>query len=165
MSKPLRVVTNHRYVGLTKVASKAKRQRDYRAAVTCMDHSIKQMLQLLDERNVLDDTIVIFLSDNGGSGGADNFPLRGNKGQTWEGGVRVPCLIRWPNGGVPAGAVNHAFLTSLEILPSLAAATQSRLDPKITLARISHQIVTGTRFVRFFEASQWIWWTAWLYHG
>lgn len=132
VNNPTREV-RHKYAGRTKVASSEARQRDYRAAVTCMDHSIAQILRHLEERKILDETIVIFLSDNGGGGGADNSPLRGRKAQTWEGGIRVPCLIRWPEGGVPAGAVNDAFLTSLEILPSLAAASGTSLPSDITL--------------------------------
>ncbi|MBP88517.1 MAG: N-acetylgalactosamine-6-sulfatase [Planctomycetaceae bacterium] len=118
-----REVSKFRYASPAKVVTPEARRRDYRAAVTCMDASIGKMLALLEERKILDDTIVIFLSDNGGSGGADNYPLRGHKAQTWEGGIRVPCLIRWPNGKVPADSVNEEFLTSLEIFPSFAAAT------------------------------------------
>lgn len=127
-----REVEKYRYGGPAKVKTKEARQRDYRAAVTCMDASIGKMLDLLEDKNLLDNTIVIFLSDNGGSGGADNTPLKGGKGQTWEGGIRVPCLIRWPAGGVPAGAVNHEFLTSLEIFPSLAAAAGVELPDGVT---------------------------------
>ena len=98
-----------------------KRRRGYMAAVTCMDDAIGELLDLLEELNVADNTIVIFLSDNGGGGGADNSPLRGRKATMFEGGVRVPCLIRWP-GKVPAGSVCDEFLTSLEIFPTLLAA-------------------------------------------
>ena len=117
-----REVEQFRYASPAKVATKEARTRNYRAAVTCMDASIGKMLQLLEEKETLDDTIVIFLSDNGGSGGADNSPLRGRKSQTWEGGIRGPCLVRWPGGDIPAGKVNDEFLTSLEIFPSLIAA-------------------------------------------
>lgn len=61
------------------------------------------------------------LSDNGGGGGADNSPLRGGKAMMFEGGIRVPCLARWP-GRIPAGSVCDAFLTSLEIFPTLVTA-------------------------------------------
>jgi arylsulfatase A len=122
-----REVENHRYASKARVVTSETRRRDYRAAVTCMDASIRKMLDLLEEKKILDDTIVIFFSDNGGSGGSDNTPLRGKKSHTWEGGVRVPCLIRWPNGNVPAGAVNDEFLTCLELFPSFAAATGAEL--------------------------------------
>ncbi|QDV57356.1 sulfatase-like hydrolase/transferase [Rosistilla oblonga] len=112
----------YRYDAPATVTTRAARQRDYRAAVTCMDDAIGKMLDSLEQKQQLDNTIVIFFSDNGGSGGADNAPLRGRKGQTWEGGIRVPCIVRWPDGGVKPMQVNDAFLTSLELLPSLAAA-------------------------------------------
>ena len=76
---------------------------------------------------------MIFFSDNGGSGGANNEPLRGHKSQTWEGGVRVLSLVRWTDGGIPAGVENDVFLTSLEIFPSLASATGASLPEGVTL--------------------------------
>lgn len=125
--------TEYRYGGRSKVTSREARSRDYRAAVTCMDASIGKMIDRLEQKGLLDNTIIIFFSDNGGSGGADNSPLKGRKGQTWEGGVRVPCLVRWPAGDVPAGQVSDEFLTSMELFPSLAAATGATLDPQIIL--------------------------------
>ena len=94
------------------------RRRDFMAAVTCMDESIGRLLDLVSELGQADNTIVIFFSDNGGGGGADNVPLRGRKGRLFEGGIRVPCIVRWP-GRLPAGRVCDEFLTSMEILPML----------------------------------------------
>ena len=128
-----REVERYRYASPATIATQAARRRDYRAAVTCMDASIGKILDRLERAGILDDTIVIFFSDNGGSGGADNTPLRGHKGQTWEGGVRVPCVVRWPNGGVPRGAVNDVFLTSLELFPSLLDAAGANRPPNVTL--------------------------------
>ena len=128
-----RRIDSYKYGGAAYVTTPEARRRDYCAAVTCMDAAIGKMLDTLEQRGVLDDTIVIFFSDNGGSGGADNSPLRGHKSQTWEGGIRVPCLIRWPAGGVPAGAVNDSFLSSLELVPSLAEATGCSLPDDLEL--------------------------------
>jgi arylsulfatase A-like enzyme len=94
----------------------------YYAAVTCMDRSIGEVLKALDEGGVAENTIVIFLSDNGGSGNGGNEPLKGSKSTMWEGGLRVPFLMRWP-GHLPAGVVSDEFLTSLEIVPTLLSAT------------------------------------------
>lgn len=115
------------------VPTREKRYRDYRASVTCMDASIGKFLAVLDEKGLTDNTIILFFSDNGGSGGASNGPLRGRKGQTWEGGIRVISLVRWPDGGVPAGEENDAFLSTLELLPSLAAATGAPLPEGVIL--------------------------------
>ena len=97
------------------------RRKRYMAAVTCMDEAIGEMLDLLDATGQADNTLVVFFSDNGGGGGADNAPLRGGKSRMFEGGVRVPCLLRWP-GVISAGSVSREFLTSLEIFPTLCRA-------------------------------------------
>lgn len=128
-----REVESYRYASPAKVSTPEARVRNYRAAVTCMDDAIGKMLDKLEAKGILDDTIVIFFSDNGGSGGADNAPLRGHKSQMWEGGIRVPCMVRWPNGGIKAGVVNDAFLTSLELMPSLASATGATLPKGVVL--------------------------------
>ena len=128
-----RTTDKHKYADNATVTTPEARRRDYRAAVTCMDASIGKMLDELETKGCLDNTIVIFFSDNGGSGGADNSPLRGKKATMWEGGVRVPCLVRWPDGGIPAGAINDQFLTSLEIIPSLVKATAAESPADVTL--------------------------------
>ncbi len=99
-----------------------QRRRGYLAAVTCMDHAIGQLLDLLDQYGIARNTIVVFLSDNGGGTGSNNTPLRGGKSQMFEGGIRVPCIVRWPER-IPAGTTCDEFLTALEVFPTLAAAT------------------------------------------
>ncbi|MDE0769874.1 MAG: sulfatase-like hydrolase/transferase [Opitutaceae bacterium] len=133
IEKEYREVDRYRYASPARVMTKEGRQRNYRAAVSCMDASIGKMLEVLEEREILDNTIVIFLSDNGGGGGSDNSPLKGGKSRMWEGGIRVPCLVRWPDGNIPAGSVNEEFLSSLEILPSLAQAAGVKLPTDITM--------------------------------
>ena len=133
IEEEFREVDRYRYASPARVRTKAGRQRNYRAAVSCMDASIGKMLEVLEEREILDNTIVIFLSDNGGGGGSDNSPLKGGKSRMWEGGIRVPCLVRWPDGNVPAGSVNEEFLSSLEILPSLAQAAGVKLPKDVTM--------------------------------
>jgi arylsulfatase A-like enzyme len=111
---------------------KAKRMR-YMAAVTYMDEAIGQVLDLLAEHGLEVNTIVIFFSDNGGSGSAaDNGPLRGGKSRMFEGGIRVPCIVRWP-GVIPAGTVCSEFLSSMEILPTLCRAAGVRPPRRVVL--------------------------------
>ncbi|TWT91858.1 sulfatase-like hydrolase/transferase [Neorhodopirellula pilleata] len=125
---------SHKYAKATaRVATPEARQRDYRASVTCMDEAIGEIIRVLQQQSCYDNTIVIFFSDNGGSGGSDNTPLRGKKGQMWEGGIRVPMIIRWPSGGIPPGRVNDSFLTSLELVPSLLAATKTSTPDDLIL--------------------------------
>jgi arylsulfatase A len=104
---------------------RARRMR-YMAAVTYVDDAIGQIMNTLAKHGLRDNTIVIFFSDNGGSGSAaDNGPLRGGKSQTFEGGLRVPCIVRWP-GVVSAGSVCDEFLSSMEIFPTLCDAASVR---------------------------------------
>ena len=109
----------------------ARRLR-YMAAVTYMDEAIGQILDTLTRHGLQDDTIVIFFSDNGGGGGADNTPLRGGKSRMFEGGLRVPCIVRWP-GVVPAGSVCKEFLSSMEIFPLLCNAAGVRPPRDVVL--------------------------------
>lgn len=104
-----------------RVAGPSKRRLEYLASIACMDDAIGSVLRRLDQYGLADNTIVIFFSDNGGSGGADNAPLRGRKSQVFEGGIRVCALVRGPD--LPRGAVCDEFLTSLDILPTLLART------------------------------------------
>ncbi|QDT43967.1 Arylsulfatase [Gimesia alba] len=97
--------------------SPSKRRLEYVASITCMDDAIGEVLDLLDEYQIADNTIVVFFSDNGGGGGSDNSPLTGKKGMMFEGGIRVPCLVRYPKKIKP-GTVNESLLTSLELVPT-----------------------------------------------
>jgi arylsulfatase A-like enzyme len=103
----------------------------YYGAVTCMDEAIGELLGFLRDSGQERDTLVIFLSDNGGSGNGGNAPLRGAKSTMWEGGLRVPFIARWP-GHLPAGRVTDEFLTALELLPTIAAAAGAKL-PEVKL--------------------------------
>lgn len=99
----------------------------YAAVVDGMDQAIGNVLNTLDEEGIADNTIVLFFSDNGGAayatGGADNVPLRGGKGETWEGGIRVVSALRWPQkleGGQKMGQI----MTAMDVFPTLAEAAQ-----------------------------------------
>lgn len=97
----------------------------YFGAVTCMDEAIGELLKLLVELGQEKNTLVMFQSDNGGSGNGGNAPLKGSKTTMWEGGLRVPFIAWWP-GKLPAGKVTDEFLTSLELMPSISAATGAK---------------------------------------
>ncbi len=109
------------YVAKYADAKLADNLKRYYAAVTCMDDAIGEVLALIRQRGEEHNTLVVFQSDNGGSGNGGNAPLRGQKSTLWEGGLRVPFLARWP-ARIPAGRVSDEFLTTLELLPTLAAA-------------------------------------------
>lgn len=122
----------YRYGGVAQVRNKASRRLEYCAAVTEMDAAIGDVLDRLDDYGLTDNTIVIFFSDNGGGGGADNTPLRGHKAQMWEGGLRVPCLVKYPPT-IPKGTTSDALLTSLELVPTFLAMTDATLSDDIVL--------------------------------
>jgi arylsulfatase A-like enzyme len=87
-----------------------------------MDNSIGNVLGLVDSLGLTENTFVIFFSDNGGPGNGDNTPLSGGKATMWEGGIRVPCIIKWP-AKIKKGQVSDNFISSLEIFPTILAAT------------------------------------------
>ena len=90
-----------------------------------VDWSVGQVLDALRSQGLDKDTLVIFTSDNGpwltkGADGGSAGPLRGGKGSTWEGGVRVPTLAWWP-GHEPAGSVNDAGAATIDLLPTFVS--------------------------------------------
>jgi arylsulfatase A-like enzyme len=115
----------HMYVHLPiYVQERFARQSDngtYGAAVESIDWATAVILRELDALGLSDDTVVIFTSDNGSLArdGGSNLPLRGTKGTTWEGGMRVPGIVRWP-GRVEAGRVSTEVATAMDLFPTLA---------------------------------------------
>lgn len=101
---------------------KEEQKRNYMAAVSCMDNSIGNIVHLIDSLDIANNTIVIFFSDNGGGGISSNSPLSGHKGTMWEGGLRVPCIIKWPER-IEEKQVIDNFTSSLEIFPTLLDVT------------------------------------------
>ena len=111
--------TIEKYASLPKAAYR----RVYAAMVDEMDGAIGEILETLDAEGLAENTIVVFLSDNGGTNvfGGVNTPLRGQKGQTFEGGIRVPAVVRFP-GSVEAGGKVEQPTTVMDWLPTLASA-------------------------------------------
>ena len=105
-------------------------RREYAAMVHEMDEAIGAILGALDRQGIADDTLVLFFSDNGGYNGFGgvNTPLRGQKGQTFEGGVRVPAALRFP-GRVPAASRYEELVSVMDVFPTLAAAAGVPLQP------------------------------------
>jgi arylsulfatase A len=89
----------------------------YAAMIEDMDTAIGRFLKALDEAGLRDNTLVIFTSDNGGYNG-DNRPLRGLKGMLYEGGIRVPWIVRWP-GKVQPGTSDSTPVISMDSYPTL----------------------------------------------
>lgn len=110
---------------------KAKRQGKptYAAMVESVDDSVGRVMKILRELKIDDQTLVLFTSDNGGFAGATNHaPLRANKGSNYEGGLRVPFIIKWP-GNIKAGSVSSEPVISTDLYPTILAATGHKLKP------------------------------------
>jgi arylsulfatase A len=96
----------------------------YGDAIEEVDDCTGRILDTLKELNLDDRTLVIFTSDNGpwlikGESGGSAFPLRGGKGSSYEGGFRMPCVMRFP-GVIPSGQVCHQMATQMDLLPTIA---------------------------------------------
>ncbi len=105
----------------------------YAAMIDAMDGAIGRVLAKLDELNLAEETLVIFTSDNGAYGGVtDLSPLRGAKGHLYEGGIRVPLIIRWP-GQVEAGTVSSDPVISMDFFPTILEVAGLDLAPSAPL--------------------------------
>lgn len=136
--EPLFLYVAHLYVHVPLYVqerfARASTNGPYGAAVAAIDWATEVILHELADLGLADDTIVVFTSDNGSRGvdGGSNLPLRGTKGTTWEGGMRVPCIVRWP-GRAPAGQVCRELVTAMDLYPTLAAACGADLPTDRTI--------------------------------
>ncbi len=123
--QPFFLYLAHMYVHIPLYAPwrflKSSMNGPYGAAVECIDWSVGVLLHELKRLGLDRNTLVVFTSDNGARGdrGGSNRPLRAGKATTWEGGMRVPCLMRWP-GVIPGDAVCSEIAAALDFLPTFA---------------------------------------------
>jgi arylsulfatase A-like enzyme len=106
----------------------------YMAAVTCMDEAVGEIMDKVDRLGLTHRTIFIFISDNGGDikeNNSDNTPLRGGKGSFFEGGLRVPAIIKGP--GIQEGVVCDEMTSNMDIFPTLANITNAKLPPDLII--------------------------------
>lgn len=96
----------------------------YLAQLELMDRQIGLILAQLDGNGIAEDTLLIYLTDNGGStcNYGNNAPLSGTKYTLFEGGIRVPLLMRWASGGFSGGRIDSRLASSLDILPTVLEA-------------------------------------------
>jgi arylsulfatase A-like enzyme len=91
----------------------------YAAMVERMDSAIGRILAALDDAQCTERTMILFASDNGGTASARPTPFRGIKGSTFEGGIRVPCIVRWPNR-LPENVVSEQVALTMDLSASIA---------------------------------------------
>jgi arylsulfatase A-like enzyme len=99
-----------------------------------IDWSVGEILKAISAARLDDDTLVIFASDNGpwlnfGNHAGSALPLREGKGCMFEGGARVPCIMRWP-GHIPGGTVSRKIASTIDVLPTVAAVSNAPLPEK-----------------------------------
>ena len=132
----------------------------YAAKVASLDQSVGRVLATLDELGMADDTIIVFTSDNGGLSTSEgsptsNAPLRAGKGWLYEGGLRVPLLMKWP-GVITPGRICEAAVITNDLFPTLveaagASARQSQQNDGLSLA----PLLQGRRRIAKRDALYW----------
>jgi arylsulfatase len=126
------------------------RRRLYGDVIEELDWSAGRILKTLKDLDLDDNTLIVFTSDNGpwieghlGDYGGSAAPLRGWKMSAWEGGPRVPCIMRWP-GRIPSNAVCHEMVTTMDLLPTFAKLARAQLPgDRIIDGRAILSLMTG----------------------
>ena len=115
----------HVPLGVSEKFRGKSKQGMYGDVIMEIDWSVGEILKALKKNNLDDKTLVVFATDNGpwlnfGNHAGSALPLREAKGTSWEGGVRVPCIMRWP-GHIPPGSVCDKMAATMDLLPTFAA--------------------------------------------
>ena len=122
---------------LAKIQGEKKETRDflYPATIEEIDWSVGEILNVLKELNLDSQTLVIFTSDNGPAIGSSG-PLRGRKGSFYEGGFRVPCIMKW-KGTIPEGSICKQIIASIDLYPTLASLSDYNLPNEMVVDGVS----------------------------
>lgn len=129
-----------------------------------VDWSMGQILAALDRCQLRDQTLVIFTSDNGpwlsyGDHAGSAQPLREGKGTTWDGGVRVPFIARWP-GRIPAGHVSREPAATIDVLPTVARLAEAPLPANKIDGRDIWPLLSGEPTAESPHEALWFYWGA-----
>lgn len=124
-----------------------EKRRTYAAMVHAVDRGVGEVVEALKSTGQYENTLIIFLSDNGGKlgiGAANNYPLRDGKGSAFEGGFRVPMFFHWPNK-VPAGKTFDHPVTAIDLYPTFARLAETHIPKGKVLdgKDIWEEVVTG----------------------
>ncbi len=116
----------------------------YAAMIECLDQNVGRICRTVDSLGIADNTIIVFYSDNGGSEPiTDNYPLRGGKGTPYEGGVRVPLIIKWPNK-IQAGTTCNLPITGVDFYPTFVNIAHGKQTKDLDGTNISLLIKNNT---------------------
>ena len=144
------------------VSSKFKgksQQGLYGDVIMEIDWSVGEVLRALERQGLEKDTLVIFTSDNGpwlsyGNHAGSAGPLREGKGTCWEGGTRVPCIMRWP-GRIPAGTTSADMLMTIDLLPTIAKLVGAELPKHALDGRDVWPLLAGEAGARHPHEAYW----------
>ena len=109
---------------------------EYVAMLERVDQGVGRILETLDKLGLRENTIVIFTNDNGGEWLSRGAPLSHHKGTVWEGGIRVPAILRWP-GRIPAGSVSSQVGITMDLTATVLAATGASVPQESALEGIN----------------------------
>lgn len=117
---------------------KDERRRKYAGLIVSLDENVGKILTCLQQTDSEQNTLLIFTNDNGGrtSTGANNYPLRGGKSNVWEGGIRVPLVMRWPGRISPQSVIDDPVI-SLDLLPTFIEAAGGTINTDWQLDGVS----------------------------
>ena len=124
-----------------------RRRATYAGMVRAMDDGVGRVLDAVEAGGATDDTIVVFLSDNGGpkNNGSSNGPFRGHKWTMYDGGLRVPFAMQWP-GTIPGGVSYDEPISSLDVMATIVGINGIAQDPNLPLDGVNLMpYLTGER--------------------
>ena len=126
-NRPPRDTAGRSGLGLLQLASDSvpATRADYVQMLERADEGVGKILAALDQQGLARNTLVIFTNDNGGEWMSRNAPFFHRKGTVWEGGIRVPLIVRWP-GELPAGKTSGQVALTMDVTASILAATGTR---------------------------------------
>jgi len=132
-------------------------RRIVKAMIDSMDQNIGRVLQTLEANDLMENTLIVLLSDNGGHEHSPSLPLRGKKATYWEGGLRVPFVMQW-SGTLAASSSYQEAISSLDLLPTFVSLAGGRVDPSwqldgVDLMPYLRDELTGAPH----DALYWIW--------
>lgn len=139
---------------------KPHRLRVYAAMIRALDRSVSRIKQTLENEGLAENTVVIFTSDNGGPGYLGlqgiNHPFRGWKITSFEGGLRVPLFVKWPNK-LPAGMTVKQPVAHIDVLPTIAAAAGADLSAAVQLDGKNLLPLTDTKTAQEWQRETLFW--------
>lgn len=98
------------------------------SVIDAFDEAVGRVLKAVDDHGLRDNTLIIFVSDNGADQTGSNRPHRSGKGSVYEGGIRVPCFMRWP-GQLASGTISQQVTSAQDLYPTITSAVGLKMEP------------------------------------